>query len=309
MSYAKAMIPCACGRRRFNPAKSGRCCDCREQANGNATKRRWKATGLCGNCGSPPIPGRALCAACAAKGREAARLRRLSDLCSRAEKFCETCGSSLGIDYKPKGGRPRKHCVPSCKPQRLGAQVYQANCPVCAGFYQWRGQAAQPKTCGRRECIGEYQGRQKRGRRLGPYRRTTRNCRLCGVSCGASHFCAPCLKARRRDWKRRFGSSSPARRAKARGLPRDYSIKAADVFDRDRWTCRLCGCKTPKHLRGSYDDRAPEIDHIVPLTHPNSPGHVWSNVQCACRKCNGSKGARAIGQPGLELGAQVDAHQ
>lgn len=77
---------------------------------------------------------------------------------------------------------------------------------------------------------------------------------------------------------------------------RDWSIKNEDVLIRDRWTCQLCGLLAPKSLKGTQHPLAPEVDHIVPLSTPGSPGHVWSNVQCAHRKCNGAKGSRPIGQ-------------
>ena len=34
-----------------------------------------------------------------------------------------------------------------------------------------------------------------------------------------------------------------------------------------------------------------EIEHIIPLSHPDSPGHVSSNVTVACTHCNRKKGA------------------
>ena len=66
------------------------------------------------------------------------------------------------------------------------------------------------------------------------------------------------------------------------------------VFNRDRWRCQLCGCSTPKRLRGQMVDRAPELDHIVPLG--SGGAHTWVNVHCACRKCNGQKHANPLGQ-------------
>src|SRR5690606_4317446 len=54
------------------------------------------------------------------------------------------------------------------------------------------------------------------------------------------------------------------------------------VFGRDGWRCKLCGCRTPKRLRGTTDDRAPELDHIVPLAHGGE--HSYANTQCLCRK-------------------------
>jgi 5-methylcytosine-specific restriction endonuclease McrA len=70
------------------------------------------------------------------------------------------------------------------------------------------------------------------------------------------------------------------------------------VLDRDGWRCQMCGVKTPKRLRGTFDDRAPELDHRVPMAMGG--GHVWDNVQCSCRRCNAAKNAMAVlGQTNL----------
>ena len=71
-----------------------------------------------------------------------------------------------------------------------------------------------------------------------------------------------------------------------------------DVLKRDKWTCQLCKVKTPQMLRGTYDPRAPEVDHIIPLSK-QGPHTLW-NTQCLCRKCNRSKSNKTIaGQLGL----------
>ncbi|WP_443026051.1 HNH endonuclease [Sphingomonas sp. PB2P19] len=78
------------------------------------------------------------------------------------------------------------------------------------------------------------------------------------------------------------------------------SVAGAERFDpvavlsRDRWKCHLCGRATPQRLRGTYDDRAPELDHIVPLARGGK--HTMANTACACRRCNIVKGARPLGQ-------------
>ena len=102
---------------------------------------------------------------------------------------------------------------------------------------------------------------------------------------GASHavLCIPCKKSRERA----------ARSTK--NLLREARLKAAHVehvdpirvFDRDAWTCQICGLATPRAKRGSYEPDAPELDHIYPLSKGGS--HSYANTQCACRKCNGIK--------------------
>jgi hypothetical protein len=87
-----------------------------------------------------------------------------------------------------------------------------------------------------------------------------------------------------------------AERARKRGLPTERGVGPIGVCSRDKWKCQMCGVSTPRRLRGTYHDQAPEVDHIIPLSLSGSPGHVWSNVQCACRRCNIAKGNRPCGQ-------------
>lgn len=69
-------------------------------------------------------------------------------------------------------------------------------------------------------------------------------------------------------------------------------VDALSVFERDGWTCRLCGTATPYPLRGSTAPMAPELDHIIPISKGGP--HTYANLQCACRRCNIAKGARTI---------------
>jgi len=71
------------------------------------------------------------------------------------------------------------------------------------------------------------------------------------------------------------------------------------ILERDGWRCKLCGVRTPRSKRGTYADDAPEIDHIIPIAEGGD--HAEYNVQCACRRCNIEKGARALGQLGLNF--------
>lgn len=77
------------------------------------------------------------------------------------------------------------------------------------------------------------------------------------------------------------------------------SVSLRKVFFRDKWTCKLCGCSTPKSLRGTKNDNAPEIDHIIPLSKGGP--HKEHNLQCVCRSCNNKKGNKEIGQLRLAI--------
>lgn len=81
------------------------------------------------------------------------------------------------------------------------------------------------------------------------------------------------------------------RRARERNTAIDR-IDPIDVFIRDSWRCYLCGEKTDKNLRGAYEDLAPELDHINPLSKGGT--HTLNNVACSCRKCNLSKSDKQL---------------
>lgn len=96
-----------------------------------------------------------------------------------------------------------------------------------------------------------------------------------------SMFCS--AKCRKR-------SASRLGKSKRRAVLRQAFVESVNpikVFDRDKWTCRICGVKTPRSKRGTYDDDAPELDHIMPLALGGA--HSYMNTQCACRKCNADK--------------------
>ena len=134
--------------------------------------------------------------------------------------------------------------------------------------------------------------------------RSARNCKFCGISFAPQYgdkrsvFCSRVCRIRE-QYKIRTGSTH-RRRSKRYGCEHQ-AINPIKVFERDKWRCHLCGVKTPKQLRGTRSDRAPELEHIVSLADGGS--HTWGNVACSCRKCNLSKGSASFGQLGLGFAA------
>lgn len=80
--------------------------------------------------------------------------------------------------------------------------------------------------------------------------------------------------------------SSAKRRALLLGLPvEDFTLE--EIFHRDNWLCQLCGGPVePPTPRSRW---SASLDHIVPITAPNCPGHIRSNVQTAHLSCNARK--------------------
>lgn len=110
---------------------------------------------------------------------------------------------------------------------------------------------------------------------------------------GTNKLCSPCAALRKKEWDRTRGGTHQ-QRAKRAGVPYRY-FRPTSILARDRWTCQLCGEPTPKSLRGTFDPRAPELDHILPIAAGGA--HVPENCQCACRECNGAKGANPLWRP------------
>jgi 5-methylcytosine-specific restriction endonuclease McrA len=111
---------------------------------------------------------------------------------------------------------------------------------------------------------------------------------------GAMYCSKPCKLS---AWKRENPGRMRAlrlrdvtRRRVAQESPGSELVDPFRVFDRDSWRCRRCGVDTPKAKRGTYDDDAPELDHIHPLSKGGA--HSYANTQCLCRRCNGAKAAR-----------------
>jgi 5-methylcytosine-specific restriction endonuclease McrA len=176
---------------------------------------------------------------------------------AKAERksICKECGQSFQWKHTTR------YCSDDCRQRvaRRKSKEYQADKYRC--FRASNPLVQRVLTCGK--CGLEFTTSGQRGRR----------------------FCSQrCLE--------RFHSPGVhAQRARHFGVPYDRSLRNEQVLERDGWRCRLCGCDTPRSLRGTTAPNAPEVDHIVPLS--KGGGHTWDNVQCACRRCNGEKGARA----------------
>jgi len=88
-------------------------------------------------------------------------------------------------------------------------------------------------------------------------------------------------------------SRRPKQRAEANGVYYEY-VNPLKVFKRDGWKCQLCGKKLKPKDRGKFIDNAPELDHIIPWAKGGE--HSYRNTQCTCRKCNGDKNDKELGQ-------------
>jgi 5-methylcytosine-specific restriction endonuclease McrA len=256
-----------------------------------------------------------------------------------AEKKITCCRCGEQFVYTVVPGRPPQYC-PDCALRRLTAPRahYTRDCAGCGRTFQSLVYWAKccSRVCGKRarkrhdpaRSALEYQakerarkakrasdpdhGKQRAIRAL--INALKRHCQQLGARGKALKPCATCgspigsgtkaYKYCSRECRDRGDATKAARRkgrSAHRAAKRSTTVVAFDpifVLERDHWTCQICGIRTPRRLRGTHAPNAPEVDHIVPLSKNGK--HILSNVQCACRKCNRSKGATSLGQ--LNLG-------
>lgn len=70
-------------------------------------------------------------------------------------------------------------------------------------------------------------------------------------------------------------------------------VERSVVFERDGWTCHLCGGAIDPALSGRHRWGA-TLDHLVPLSEGGR--HEYANVKAAHLRCNSSRGARPLGR-------------
>lgn len=181
-------------------------------------------------------------------------------------------------------------------------RVHFAQCEICN---EWFTSRRERKLCGKRECQLEHNRNLSRASEIRHDQRdrSPRVCKKCGklfvpeYGNKSRFFCSrKCL--RKYHSKRGRAAAHAVRRARLYGVAHE-SIEPMRILQRDKWKCQLCGIKTPRSRRGTIEDNAPEVDHIIPLALGGT--HTYFNLQCTCRKCNIEKGATVKGQLSLAI--------
>ena len=201
---------------------------------------------------------------------------------------CLNCGKeayrNISGTNKAKG-RKNKYCCMACKVEHAA----KAKLEIAVRM------AIVKREIKAIKLLGKVQGKPSKIRVV---------CKVCGKAFAAANGggmhrskCNACLSESKRQSRR---ASKASRRARVRGAEYE-SIDPIKVFDRDGWRCHICGTKLKRRDRGTLQDLAPELDHIVSLAEGGA--HTWGNVACSCRKCNGTKGARSFGQMMLPIAA------
>jgi len=195
----------------------------------------------------------------------------------KADRRCDACNKPVG--------RGQKYCSVECMCS------YECICSLCGETYKGKANQRLGHYCSdacRKEiaCIKDVQ------RNINEYELIERACKECGRLFVPEYtdkrrgFCSgQCARA----YGRRVGRG--VRRARMHSVRYEY-IDPLRVLDRDGWKCYVCGCATPKELRGTIRGDAPEVDHVVPLAKGGS--HTMDNLACICRYHNQTKGDKPL---------------
>jgi hypothetical protein len=202
-------------------------------------------------------------------------------------KGCRVCGKELGKLVKGK-----LYCSSECgKMWEKENPRWVKSCLKCGK--EFKTNFGNQKYCGY-ECAGRI-------RRLA----TCKNCNkefahtrtdtaglFCSRKCTFEYQhngAGVNLKISTAD-KKKVNNESAMRRARRMGVTYEL-VDIIKVFERDRWTCALCGEPINKRLIFPHP-MSPSLDHIVPLKRLGS--HTYNNVQASHLRCNCSKGQSVL---------------
>ena len=109
-------------------------------------------------------------------------------------------------------------------------------------------------------------------------------------------------RRKRRRAKERGTYIGSDHRKRARKYDVEYEpIQPRYIYERDNWTCHLCGERVHKsHPKDGYDPLGPSLDHIIPMSKGGA--HIKSNVALAHFICNSIKSDGAVGEQLLLVG-------
>lgn len=266
----------------------------------------------CAVCSAPftPVNPRSVCC-----GRECGNIlgKRKGDATRSArvalerQRTCKQCGVAFSIKRLYGKLGEGQFCGRACRDAsvRVYASSAEAKRAGNARRRERQGLPALLTSVACEVCSTVFRPR-------GAQRWCSQDCRRAGASTAMSSYscviCAArfaytstggkprttCGETCERSLKRAHRKAAKVRRKRVVAAVKIEVVHATKVFERDGWRCQGCRTKTPASLRGSWDNRAPELDHIVPLSAGGE--HSYRNTQLLCRSCNIGKGAGPGGQ-------------
>lgn len=218
---------------------------------------------------SPSCRSRAFHDSRMADGRQGVQNARRRKTEPRAT--CQVCDTALPPRRRP--GSPR-YCSPECKSQADRARSNAHNAV----------KNAERRRATRRARVERKLAEAAEG--SGPtWVLTAGLCAVCGggfVTWGASLYCSSACRGGRKT-----PEAAARRKARQRGWRLTKARRLA-IYERDDWTCRLCGIPVDRDAAGTMQPDAPCVDHVVPLALGGP--HCLENLQTAHNACNLRKG-------------------
>lgn len=201
--------------------------------------------------------------------------KRQREEAAKVERTCEWCGST----WRVKPTRGSRYCSPLCG---RSAQLPPPACRIPPGhpaLPTWPP-ALPPGGDRERQCSPDIGAKQVEPRCF-----TSARCQWCHA-----YFVA-LGRYKRVRCSRRCDRAYFAKLRRAQAVRAGYEIVSrAAVFERDRWTCHLCGKAAHRDAQAPYDPHVATLDHVIPLSKGGS--HTMENLRTAHFICNSRKGNR-----------------
>lgn len=252
----------------------------------------------CSNVFEPAInnPNQMYCSAfCRQKAK---RLRYTTTVVNRV---CPTCGDVFQTTESALRNNFHNYCSADCAPERH-RDACELVCQRCG-----KGIIGLPQVKWCDSCKVELRRQSNRERARRAYKRpvhTQRACSYCGEMFVPKHGgqiyhsleCAKRAQKNNSKHKERCKKYMMLRNIRSRKPPNSERVYRARIFERDNWTCQLCGKKVDRRLRFPHPKCA-TLDHIIPLA--NGGTHVPENCQLAHFICNSRRSN--VGEAQLRL--------
>lgn len=170
------------------------------------------------------------------------------------------------------------NCGEDCPPQKRRANPRKYCSEACRLKYVRR---TRPDYAERSSRQTAERQRIRRAKELA--NRPLVSCPWCGEQFKATHlrqkYCCPehSRKHEHRKYRQRHGR---------------FAVTEAErmaIYERDNWTCQLCGNPVDKDLH-YLDSLAATLDHIVRQSEMLIPDHSPENLRLAHRGCNAKRG-------------------
>ena len=294
-----------CGKPAYcPPTKHGtayRCQPCR-RIEPQPTKREASslAPSDCAQCGCRFKRRSASQQYCSIECRASARRQHESRVCvicatpfvwrNKSGSAGKCCGQECGYELLRRERAAQRKPRPEPKPKSL--RVSFGQCKYCATWMSTQGTTPRKVCAPCRQRVWnerqEIRDRVAHRKATGPLPPRINSCDWCGqqfpTRSTKSRWCSErCAKTAR-------GSRSDRQRAAYHGVECEW-ISRRKVYDRDGWTCGICGDAIDRAAKWP-DLMCASLDHVVPMA--DGGPHLYSNVQAAHFLCNSYKSAREL---------------